>query len=97
MRGKTLQCRDRCGLVDTGDRAEPTYRPLRRAQKILRRLRGSGSLTEPFPPQPKGMHFDIYDSLRHRVNNHPRVFDQALAAGEGGGGAGKGVEEPGAG
>ncbi len=55
-------------------------RPLLRAQKIRRRLGGSGSLGEDFPDRPKGMHYDIWDSSRRRAHNLVNAYVQGSSA-----------------
>ena len=61
--GAYFRCRRCHGL-----RYESQYEPAwlsgtSRAQKIRERYGGSGSLDEPFPDKPKGMHWRTYDRL----------------------------------
>lgn len=73
-----LSCRRRCRVLFGGAyfrcrqchglRYESQYEPAwlsgtSRAQKIRERYGGSGSLDEPFPGKPKGMHRRTYDRL----------------------------------
>ena len=68
--GGSFLCRQCAALDYKSDHVLSWQRPLLRAQKILRRLGGSGSLGDGFPDRPKGMHFDIWDSSRRRAHNH---------------------------
>ena len=73
-----LSCRQRCRVLFGGAyfrcrrchrlKYESQYEPAwlsgtSRAQKIRERYSGSGSLDEPFPEKPKGMHWQTYDRL----------------------------------
>jgi hypothetical protein len=73
-----LSCRRRCQIIYGGSRFrcrrcyglkyesqyEPAFgRAASRAHKILERLEYSGSLDDPFPPKPKGMHWKTYQWL----------------------------------
>ena len=56
----TIACRH-CRNLAYGTQRETTgYRDLYRAQRIRMKLGGSGSLGDPFPPRPKGMHERTY-------------------------------------
>ncbi len=44
----------------------PNDRLLSKAQEIRRRFGGNGSLLDPFPDKPKGMHWTTYWRLRHQ-------------------------------
>ena len=58
--GKFAFCR-RCGqLAYESQREAPHDRALTRAQAIRMKLGGSGSMADPFPPKPKGMHWHTY-------------------------------------
>jgi len=41
-------------------------KPVQKAEEIRRRFGGSGSLLDPFPDKPKGMHWTTYWRLRHQ-------------------------------
>jgi hypothetical protein len=56
----TIACRHCRNLVYETQRETAGYRDLYRAQKIRMKLGGSGSLGDPFPPRPKGMHERTY-------------------------------------
>lgn len=59
-------CR-RCLNLAYDCQREPThYRHLHKAQAILVRLGGSGSMADPFPDKPKGMHWRTYWNLARR-------------------------------
>lgn len=64
-----FRCRHCAALGYKSDHAEPRERVLHQAQKIQRRLGGSGSIVDPFPSRPKGMHYDIWHSSAWKVNN----------------------------
>lgn len=64
--GPPFLCR-RCVGVPYGSQSKgASDRLLRRAQAIRMRLSGSGSLGEPFPPKPKGLHWRTYSRLVDR-------------------------------
>ena len=65
--GKLFLCRHCYDLAYDSQR-EPKYSRLTRVeQNIRRRLGGSTSLAEPFPPKPKGMHWNTYLRLRNKA------------------------------
>lgn len=62
--GARFRCR-LCHHLRYRSQSEPGYqRATARAHKVRMRLGGSGSLLEPFPPKPKGMHWKTYHRLR---------------------------------
>lgn len=62
--GHDFRCRHCCHLAYDSQRHDYPTRLLTRAQQTRRRLGGSGSLMEPFPPRPRGMHERTYRRLR---------------------------------
>ena|SRR5271165_4980797 len=60
----SLACRHCYQLGYQSQHESPRYRALHRARAIRRKLGGSISLAEPFPPKPKGMHWLTYARLR---------------------------------
>jgi len=61
-------CRRCFQLVYASQQERPHYRALSQAQNLRVRLGGSGSLDEPFPPKPKGMHWKTYERLELRAD-----------------------------
>lgn len=61
--GGIFACRHCHRVVYESQREQPHYRALRRIQAIRTKLGGSGSMAEPFPHKPKGMHWRTYDRL----------------------------------
>jgi hypothetical protein len=62
--GTAARCRHCFGLAYASQRHDRPTRLIIRAQQTRRRLGGSGSLMEPFPPRPRGMHERTYRRLR---------------------------------
>ena len=60
----SLACRHCYQLAYQSQHESPRYRALHRARAIRRKLGGSISLAEPFPPKPKGMHWHTYARIR---------------------------------
>lgn len=58
--GKYFACRHCYDLVYPSQNEGLRDRTLRKAQKIREKLGGSGSMVEPFPDKPKGMHWKTY-------------------------------------
>ena len=61
--GKRFRCRLCQGLRYETQYESTTQRANRRSCKIRKRLGGSTSLMEEFPPRPSGMHRATYNSL----------------------------------
>ena len=62
-RGKYFLCRHCYDLTYRSCKDGQKYRALHKCQRIRRSLGGSANMTLPFPPKPKGMHFDTYFRL----------------------------------
>lgn len=76
---RCLTCRRRCRILYGGERFRcrrchrltyqsqydaPHERAVSRTQRVRVKLGGSGSMAEPFPSKPKGMHWQTYWRLR---------------------------------
>jgi hypothetical protein len=61
--GSRFRCRGCYRLAYQSQNEAPMWRSLSQAQKLRQRLGGSGSMDEPFPPKPKGMHWTTYELL----------------------------------
>lgn len=62
--GKYYACRQCCQLSYRSQREDDMSRALSKAQAIRERLGGSASMSQPFPPKPKGMWSGTYRRLR---------------------------------
>jgi hypothetical protein len=62
--GKYYACRHCSQLNYQSQREDAMNRALSKAQAIRKRLGGSGSMIESFPPKPKGMRWRTYRRLR---------------------------------
>jgi hypothetical protein len=60
-------CRKCCRLVYASTQESARARSIRRARKIRLRLGGSGSLVDPFPGKPAGMHRLTYARAVHKA------------------------------
>lgn len=65
--GKYFLCRHCYNLVYETQREALHYRLLRKTQSIRKRLGGSESTADEFPPKPKGMHWKTYNRLRQEA------------------------------
>jgi hypothetical protein len=61
--GPRFLCRKCRGIAYPSQREPMRHRRLRRTQQIRMKLGGSGSMIEPFPYKPKGMHWRTYNRL----------------------------------
>jgi hypothetical protein len=77
-RGKYFLCRHCHDLTYESRKDGQRYRALRKCQRIRRRLGGSANMTLPFPPKPKGMHFDTYLRLWHEHERADREYTQRI-------------------
>lgn len=62
--GRIFACRHCHKLAYDSQRESSYLRALHKAQAIRMRLGGSASMYDPFPPKPKGMHYQTYERLR---------------------------------
>lgn len=77
-RGKYFLCRHCHDLTYSSRQDGQKYRALHRCQRIRQRLGGSANMMEPFPPKPKGMHFDTYLRLWHEHDRADREYTQRM-------------------
>ncbi|PSH03526.1 MAG: hypothetical protein CXZ00_11970 [Acidobacteria bacterium] len=64
--GKYALCRHCRQLAYECQREPPHYRALNRAQAIRMKLGGSGSMVDPYPWKPKGMHWRTYHRYKRK-------------------------------
>src|SRR5215217_924481 len=76
--GKYFLCRHCYDLTYESRRDGQKYRALHKCQRIRQRLGGSANMTEPFPPKPKGMHFDTYFKLWREHDRADREYTQRM-------------------
>lgn len=83
--GKYFLCRHCYDLVYESQRESKLHRSLNIEQNIRMRLGGSGSLADPFPSKPKGMHWNTYLRLRNKAEyaelRYLRMLDEWLGTG----------------
>jgi hypothetical protein len=77
--GRYFLCRHCHKLVYESTHDEPYVRHLRKTQAIRTRLGGSGSIGEPFPEKPKGMHWRTYRRLRSEADYAEYAYWEALS------------------
>jgi len=80
LRGKYFLCRHCHDLTYKSRNDGQKYRALHKCQRIRRRLDGSANMMEPFPPKPKGMHFDTYLEVWHEHDRADREYTQRMMA-----------------
>jgi hypothetical protein len=78
-RGKYFFCRKCQNLAYESQRENETDRMMRKSQKIREQLGGSGSMIDPFPFKPKGMHWKTYWGLRGKASAYEGRSWGALA------------------
>jgi hypothetical protein len=78
-RGKYFFCRECQGLAYESQRENEADRMTRKGQKIREQLGGSGSLFDPFPSKPKGMHWNTYLKLKGQARAYEGLSWGALA------------------
>jgi hypothetical protein len=62
--GDLFACRRCHGLAYASQQDRDRDTALSKLQRIKMRMAGSGSILEPFPPKPNGMHWRTYERLR---------------------------------
>jgi hypothetical protein len=78
--GGAVACRHCRRLAYDSQQRSAKRQALQAAAGIRVMLGGSGSLAEPFPPKPKGMHYRTYLRFYARAERHEAMFFGALAA-----------------
>ena len=78
--GSDFACRQCRRLAYDCQQESAKHRALHAAVKVREKLGGSGSLVDPFPPKPKGMHWRTYERLRARADRHEAVVFAGIAA-----------------
>lgn len=73
--GGVFRCRKCHGLTYETQYEEAATRAITRAQRMRKRLGGSGNMEEPFPARPKGMHRRTY----HRLEAEDDYYQQLWA------------------
>ena len=76
--GKYFLCRHCYDLTYPSWNEEHPARMLRKARKLRQRLGGSGSLMDPFPEKPKGMHWQTYWRLEEQAREADLASWQAV-------------------
>ena len=66
--GSYFRCRRCYRLGYQSQREEPMWRAVSQSQKLRQKYGGSGSLDEPFPDKPKGMHWSTYERICRRAD-----------------------------
>lgn len=79
--GGRFRCRKCYRLVYASQRMGEMARMEWKANKVIRRLGGTGADGEPFPLRPKGMHRSTYRRLRERVDEADRRWVQLAQEG----------------
>jgi hypothetical protein len=76
--GARFRCR-LCHRLTYNSQYEPAWeRPLTRAQDVRMKLGASGSIEDPFPPKPKGMHWRTYDRMVAKDRAAQRIWFGAV-------------------
>jgi hypothetical protein len=80
FRGRHFRCRKCLGLTYASLHETKADRPLNRLMRQRRKLGGTGELFEPFPPKPRGMHWDKYYAMfQDEQRNFGQYLDDAYA------------------
>jgi hypothetical protein len=76
--GKYFLCRHCYDLTYRSRKDGQKNRALHKCQRIRQRLGGSANMSEPFPPKPKGMHFDTYIKLWREHDRANREYTRRM-------------------
>jgi hypothetical protein len=76
--GKYFLCRHCYDLTYESRKDGQKNRALHKCQRIRQRLGGSANMTKPFPPKPKGMHFDTYLRLWREHDRADREYTRRM-------------------
>jgi hypothetical protein len=76
--GKYFLCRYCYDLTYESRKDGQKNRALHKCQRIRQRLGGSANMSEPFPPKPKGMHFDTYLKLWREHDRADREYTRRM-------------------
>jgi hypothetical protein len=78
--GGAVACRHCRGLAYDSQQRSAKRQAVQAAAGIRIMLGGSGSLAEPFPPKPKGMHWRTYQRFYSRAERCESIFFGGIAA-----------------